>query len=209
MTGRHRWRPSRRAVIVLAFLLSALGVFWGLRHAGRALVITKDIGPPDAIVMLASHEWERLPAAAALARQYPSSVVVLTVPVAVSKWNCHLCADRAAWLQHEGVAAGRIIELPDRVANTRDEALVVSRFVGARQMKAVMVVTSPYHTRRALGVFEHAMRGSDVRTGILPATATSIAVPDRWWGQAYDRWYVTYEWAALVYYRVKFRVPLA
>ena len=54
-------------------------------HAGSALVVSEPLASPDAIVSLASHEWERLPAAAALARQYPEALVVLTRLVRLSQ----------------------------------------------------------------------------------------------------------------------------
>ena len=171
-------------------------------------MVSRDVvGAPDAIVVLASHEWERLPAAAKLAHAFPASLVLLTVPREVSPWNCHLCSERAAWLQNAGIAAERIVELPDRVSNTRDEAIATRQFAGTRPIGAVVVVTSPYHTRRALHVFEEAMRGAEVAVGVMPATASSPADPAGWWWHPYDRWYVTYEWSALLYYRIRFGVP--
>src|SRR5205814_6032977 len=98
--GRLRGRLRATRFIFLIVLIVAV---WTLLDAGRALVVARDIGAPDAIVMLASHEWERLPAAAELARRYPSSVVLLTIPIAVTRFNCHLCSERPEWLQHEGV----------------------------------------------------------------------------------------------------------
>ena len=95
MTGqrpvtRRRVRGWKTGLLV-ALVLVAVAAPWPLRHAGTALVVSRDLDSPDAIVMLASHEWERLPAAAALARRHPGAVVLLTVPVAVTQYNCHLC----------------------------------------------------------------------------------------------------------------------
>lgn len=187
------------AALVLAALL------WALRHAGTALVVARDVGPPDAIVMLASHEWERLPAAAAAARQYPSSVVLLTVPDVVKKWNCYLCTERPAQLEREGIPRDRIVELPNRVGNTYGEAAATRAYVEAHGVRRVLVVTSPYHTRRALAAFRHALAASGVTVGVLPAAMTSPASPEAWWAQAYDRAYVVYEWSALAYYSLKYR----
>ena len=68
-----------------------------------------------------------------------------------------------------------------------------------------MIVTTPYHTRRALAVFRSVFDGSGVEIGMAPASE-SPARPGRWWTTPYDRWYVAYEWAAIVYYAVKYRV---
>jgi uncharacterized SAM-binding protein YcdF (DUF218 family) len=70
------------------------------------------------------------------------------------------------------------------------------------------VVTSPYHTRRSLGTFEKVFADTGVEIGIHPAVRTSPAIPERWWLRRYDRGYVLYEWAALVYYRLRFGVPM-
>ena len=196
----------RRLALALAVALAAL--WWPVAGAGSRLVVARPAGPPDAIVMLASHEWERLPAAAALARAYPASRVLLTVPVAPSRFNCHLCSERPAWLQREGVAAERIFELPARVSNTYDEALGVRRYVTAHALRRITVVTSPYHSRRAFQVFAHVLAGTAVELGVLPASASSPADPRRWLWHSYDRAYVSYEWAAILEYRVKYGVPL-
>jgi uncharacterized SAM-binding protein YcdF (DUF218 family) len=205
---RHfaRWRRSTLAAIVLVLLLATV---WVLRHAGPSLVVSRDIGPPDAIVMLASHEWERLPAAAELARRFPSSIVLLTTPVKVTRFNCHLCSERAAWLNREGIAAERIVQLaPNPSSNTYGEALAVRQYAAGHPVHRLVVVTSPYHTRRALSVFEHVMGGTELDVGVFPASAYSIAKPDVWFRHPYDRAYVAYEWAALVQYRFKYGVPL-
>jgi hypothetical protein len=93
-------------------LLLAAAVAWPLAHAGTALVVERDVGPPDAIIMLASHEWERLPAAAALARRHRGAIVMLTFPVVVTVYNCHMCGERAERLVEEGVERKRIRYLP-------------------------------------------------------------------------------------------------
>jgi uncharacterized SAM-binding protein YcdF (DUF218 family) len=202
-----RWWSKRAAIVVLTLFIPI--VLWALRHAGQELVVSKDVGPPDAIVMLASHEWERLPAAAEVARKFPSSLVILTIPVNVTRFNCHLCSERPAWLQREGVPAERIVQLaPNPSSNTYGEALATRAYAASHPLRRIVVVTSPYHTRRAMRVFEHVMIGTGVEVGVLPASAHSPANPGRWFWYPYDRHYVAYEWAALVEYRFKYGVPL-
>ena len=207
-SARRRRLSSISLRTAIAAVTLALLAAWPAAHAGEALVVQRDIGAPDAIVMLASHEYERLPAAADLARRFPSAPVLLTVPRAVTKLNCHRCSERREWFVAEGVAAHRIVELPERVANTYDEAVATKHYVAGRPFRKLVVVTSPYHTRRALNVFETVVGSAGVEIGILPATRYSIAQPARWWRGEYDRGYVSYEWAGIVYYRFKYGVPL-
>lgn len=197
---------SRRRTAILVATLLVL-TLWPLSRAGRALVYSSPAEPPDAIVVLASHEWERLPAAAALAARFPESAVLLTEPATVTDANCYRCGERPAALTGLGVAAVRVHVLPDRGSSTRDEALAVRRFVETHPVRRLAIVTSPYHTRRAWATFHHVLGTLPVQVGVYPACGFSPARPDRWWTSAYDRSYVAYEWAALLQYRVKFSIP--
>jgi uncharacterized SAM-binding protein YcdF (DUF218 family) len=185
-------------------LLCVLGI-WGLRDAGTALVAHVEVDNPDAIVSLASHEWERLPATAALARQHPSAQVLLTSPMAVNEFNCHDCYHRIARLVAAGVEEDRIVILPRRVYRTRDEAEAVRQWAQRHGFRSVMVVTSAYHTRRALDTFRNMLAGTGIAVGVYPAGLSDVE-PGRWWRHKYDRWYVGYEWRARVYYLIRFGV---
>lgn len=202
---RIKRKAGRRLVALALTVIAGSAV---VSQAGRALVIERGIGQPDVIVMLASHESERIPAAGALARQHPLSVVLLTVPKEITEYNCQRCAIRADWLAQEGVARTRVHTLPDRTVNTRDEALAVFAHWRRNPFSRLAVVTSPYHARRSLSMFQTVFAGTGVDVGVYPATMTSPATPSRWWLHGYDRGYVIYEWAAVAYYRLKFGVPM-
>ena len=198
---RRAWRAAFVALSVLA-VLSA----WFLWRAGELLVISRPLPSPDVIVSLGSHEWERLPLSAALARRSPRSIVVLTLPQTITKYNCDDCPGRVARLGRMGVAAERVRVLPLHGGGTHGEAEAVRDLVKANGLHRIVVVTSPYHTRRALAVFRKVFEGTDAELGVEPATATSEARPGAWWSTPYDRWYVAYEWAAVVYYAFRYRV---
>jgi len=200
----QRWRRRGVWVALGAAVLPVIAVcgLW----AGPALIVSVQPRNPDAIVSLASHEWERLPAVAALARRYPSSVVLLTLPVRVTDHNCYRCGERQGFLLRAGVEADRIQILPDRVSNTRDEAAASLAYARRTQPGEIIIVTSPYHTRRALATFRRVFVDTRVRLTIEPALATSPARPQRWWYHPYDRAYIAYEWAAIAYYGIRFGV---
>ena len=155
---------------------------------------------------LGSHEWERLPAASAWAGRYPKALVLLTVPQVVNDYNCHDCARRPERLIAAGVHASRLRLLPLTEGGTYGEAVAVRTFAEANHIERVLVVTSPYHTRRGLATFLSVLRPAHVTAGIVPATATSPARPERWWAASYDRGTVRYEWAAILYYALRHRV---
>ena len=185
----------------------AAAVLWPVAHAGTALIVATEAGPPDAIIMLASHEWERLPAAAALARQHPGAIVLLTTPPIITVLNCHRCSERVDWFEAEGIERRRIRLLRGRAGSTYGEALAAKAHVAREPFTRLTIVTSPYHTRRALATFRTVFGDTGIRISVLPASPAA-GTPTRWWTDPYDRWYVSYEWAAILNYRYHYGVPL-
>ena len=176
--ARGRGRDAGAGGAAPAVLLAVASI-WPLRHAGTALVIATPIDRPDAIVSLASHEWERLPDAAALARGAPNAKVLLSQPIALNAFNCHDCGHRVDRL----VAAG--VQRPDR-ADGREGLSDAGRGRGVQGVgggascASVVIVTSPYHTVRALASFRHVLNGTGIAVGVHPATG-SPAEPRAWW----------------------------
>jgi uncharacterized SAM-binding protein YcdF (DUF218 family) len=187
-------------------VLVLLASIVALSRAGTLLVVSRPLRPPDAVLSLASHEWERLPAAAQLASATPSSIVLLTLPQPTTAFNCHDCNGRVGRLKRLGVDERRVRILPLTSPGTFGEALAALAFVRQGHVKRLVIVTTPYHTRRALATFQSVFEGSGVEIGIEPASVSSAARPDRWWATPYDRWYVAYEWAAIVYYAIRYNV---
>jgi len=101
------------------------------------------------------------------------------------------------------VAKGRIEMLPELVTNTYDEAVAVATYCQQHSVSRLTVVTSPYHTRRALAIVRSVIDRSTTQVGISPAAPESWAGPGRWWQHPYDRAYVLYELAALTWYVVR------
>jgi uncharacterized SAM-binding protein YcdF (DUF218 family) len=208
MTSGPARTPRRRGGVLLILTVIGLCILPAMWFAGSALVIASPVDDPDAIVSLASHEWERLPVAAAVARRYPAATIVLTLPQPVSDVNCHDCGRRVDRLARDGVDRARVRVVPLTARGTYGEAQAIRAYAVEHTLRRLLIVTSPYHTRRSLATFETVFSGTGVRLGIEPATAGSPARPDRWWTAGYDRAYVAYEWAARLYYWLKHRVPL-
>jgi hypothetical protein len=193
------------AALVVFLAATAAALFLGA-HAGTALVVSRPLSDPDAIVTLASHEWERLPAATDIATKNPHALLLLTLPQMPNEYNCYDCGGRIGRLERAGVAKDRIRVLPLTSGGTHGEAIAVRDFARRSPIKRLMIVTSPYHTRRSLALFRNILAGTGTVIGITPASAKSRARPDQWWRTPYDRWYVRYEWAAIPYYFVRYGV---
>ena len=202
-SGNGDTRTGRRSTRRLLGIAAALALFilaWAAATAGDALVVRAALEQPDAILSLASHEWERLPLTAVLAQRHPGAVVLLTVPPTVTRSNCHDCSNRVERLRRLGVDPSRVHIVRVTGPGTHGEAVAVLQFARVARIRRLLIATSPYHTRRSLALFRRVFSGSAIDVGIEPATASSPAQPGRWLMAGYDRAYVVYEWAAIGYY---------
>jgi uncharacterized SAM-binding protein YcdF (DUF218 family) len=177
--------------------IATTAILIALLLGGTSLVVNEAIERPELIVSLASHEWERLPVAAQVAARFPKAVLILTLPPAVTQHRCHGCPFRVEFLVNLGVRRERVGVLRLTESSTRGEARTVAEFMRRHKLQRVLVVTSAYHTRRALRTFQHELRSDGATVGVIAADEDTWARPRRWWSRPYDRWYVTYEWAAL------------
>jgi uncharacterized SAM-binding protein YcdF (DUF218 family) len=205
MTRADGLRGARlvRRALACGVILAVLA--WAAAAAGRLLVVASSLPDPDAVLVLGSHEWERIPAAAEFAGGFPAARVLLTEPVHPTPENCHLCGQRVSWLARLGIDQARVVVLPRRVTSTYDEAVSALNYCREQSIVRLVIVTSPYHTRRTLATFATVFRGSGTALAVQPVP-DARARPDRWWRDPYDRAYVRYEWAALAWYVLRHRV---
>lgn len=76
-------------------------------------------------------------------------------------------------LVSHGIPREKIVKLPELVNSTMSEALLTRRYARERGLKQIIVVTSDYHTRRALWAFEKAFAGDPVQLMVSPAISST------------------------------------
>ena len=98
-----------------------------------------------------------------------------------------------------GVPAGAVEVLPGAVDNTAHEAVALREALHGIPTTRVIVVTSPYHSRRTGFAFRREFRdtGIDVR---IRSSRHSSATPARWWERRADIRYVVSELQKLALY---------
>jgi uncharacterized SAM-binding protein YcdF (DUF218 family) len=205
-TGRKRswWRR----VLVIALLLVAMGPLFAWLGA-RLLIVKADMPSADAIVVLSGSATyvERAAWAAMLYRQGRAPVVILTNDGLIGGWdhvadrNPHFYELAAKELQRQGVPADKIQIALESAAGTYQESLVLREYATTHKIKRLLVVTSAYHTRRALWSMRHACEGSGIEVGIVsPPPGWQTPTGFTWW---YHRWgwkVVAGEYVKMVYY---------
>jgi uncharacterized SAM-binding protein YcdF (DUF218 family) len=179
--------------------------------AGRALIVKAEIGSADALVVLSgsSSYLERTQKAAELFRQGRAPVVLLTNDHTRGGWSQPLqtnpyFVDRATEeLIKQGVPAERIRIVPGVAESTRSEALIVKDYAAAHGFRSVLIITSAFHSRRALRTFRTSFAGTGIMVGLDPSSGlrTSAAL---WWLSPSGWRDVAGEYIKLVYYWLKY-----
>jgi uncharacterized SAM-binding protein YcdF (DUF218 family) len=207
-------RPAaRRALLVLA----ALAVVWPPLAWASAWWLTAGEVPSlaraDAVVVLAGSSTyvERARRAAALYAEGRAPFVVLTNDNLRGGWSQAeernpLFVERAAGeLRRAGVPAEKIEIIWKPVSSTQEEAGALREFADARGLRSVLVVTSAYHSRRALWTLRRAFRGANVAVGLeAVAPGEQSPRPAAWWLSELGWKMVAGEYLKLVYYRLRY-----
>jgi len=75
-----------------------------------------------------------------------------------------------------------ITVLPGQVTGTDSEAKAMAAEIDTRPLKTLLIVTSAYHTRRALRTFEKSLAAKDISVGIEHApVGDGSPAPGFWW----------------------------
>jgi uncharacterized SAM-binding protein YcdF (DUF218 family) len=209
--NRRKATHRRRFLIIAALLvLAAPLVAWS---AARLLIVKADMQSADAIIVLSGSSTyvERSARAADLYRAGRAPLVVLTNDGLISGWdhkedrNPYYYELSARRMQQQGVPADRISLAPGLARGTYDESLLVRDFAVAHHLKRILVVTSGYHSRRALWSMRRACEGSGIEIGIDGApTGWQTPSPWLWWSKRWGWKLVVGEYLKMIYYWTKY-----
>ena len=206
-----RRRVRRRALSLLLALLIIWPPFaWG---AARLLILRADLPQADAIVVLggSSTYVERVSVAAQIFKEGRAPKIILTNDGQQSGWSNEerrnpFFVERATReLETSGVPAAKIEVLPQLVTSTHDEAVLLREYAAAHQLHSVLIVTSAYHTRRALWTLRRAFEGSGVELGIeSPPAGWQTPSPATWWLHVKGWRLVAGEYVKLLFYHLRY-----
>ena len=208
--GTRDARRRRRALAALALLLAWPPLAW---LAADWLVLETEPAPADALVVLggSSTYEERAGYAARLFAAGFAPQVILTDDGQRGGWsqaeqrNPLFVERAAALLEGAGVPAAKIEALPRQTTSTFEEAQALREYAEARGLGSLLVVTSGYHSRRALWALGRAFSGSPVRVR-LAAVPPGAQTPARsyWWLSPNGWRTVALEYPKLLYYRLRY-----
>jgi len=180
-------------LVALAVLAVSLAVL-DPEAPARWLVVEDPLERADAaLVMTGDVDYERTVAAAHLMEEGYARILVLTGGEPWPGDSAQSLRDRAI---QEGVSPAQI-RVETTSASTRESLVAVRPILRAEGVRSVLLVTSPYHQRRASMAARKALPG--VRIISRPAPSARWA-PKAWWASAYRRRIVMKEYLKLGYY---------
>jgi len=202
----------RRRFLLIALLLLAASPFvaW---FAAHSLIVKAEMPSADAIVVLSGSSTyiERANWAAKLYREGRAPLIVLTNDGLIGGWdnredrNPYYYELTAKRLQQQGVPPDKIQLAPGFALVTYDESVVVRDFATTRNLKRLLIVTSGYHSRRALWSMRRACEGSGIQVGIDSAPpGWKTPSPWLWWSRRWGWKVVGGEYLKMAYYWTKY-----
>ena len=172
-----RDRGPRRRWWILALLLIA-GLIAFAANAGKMLVVDSP-QPSDVIVVLAGETDYRPARGLELLDQGYARRLLIDVPADTRIFG--LTAQQLAEeYEHSRPEAAQLGICPIEGLSTREESHDVEKCLAKEQGSRILIVTSDYHTHRALSIFRHEIHG---RTFSVAAAYDATQFGTRWWAR--------------------------
>jgi uncharacterized SAM-binding protein YcdF (DUF218 family) len=205
------WNKNSWRRLGIVFLL--LAVLWLLAWIGaRWLIVGVPLDHVDAIVVLSGSSTilERAQHAAGLYSSQRSQKIILTNDNKQASWlsaeqrNPYYFEIAVDELRRLGVPQRSIEVIGPPVNSTWDEAIVMREYSKTHNLSSILIVTSSYHSRRALWTFRTVLGDSTTEVGLDPVkTGIQTPPPATWWLHRIGWKLVLGEYLKLIYYRLR------
>jgi uncharacterized SAM-binding protein YcdF (DUF218 family) len=193
-------RSIRRIWIIAAVFLAIFAVF--AADAGSFLIVDAP-QPSEVIVVLAGEMDHRIAHALELLNQGYARRVLIDVPAAAKVYGFTEVQLAQSYIDHLPQSAA-IAVCPIEGLSTRDESHDVEKCLSHEQGSKVLIVTSDYHTCRALSIFRHELPGEIFS---VAAARDPSQFGARWWTHrqwsktCFDEWLRVTWWFAFERWR--------
>ena len=207
---RHRNLRKRVAIVGLGLLIAWPAMAW---FAAKLLIVRSELPAADAIVVLSGPGTyvERADWAAKLYHEHRAPLVVISNEGLLSGWsasderNLYFYELAARRLQQHGVPPNDIRIVSDIGAGTFQESLRLCDYAVSQKLNQMLVVTSAYHSRRALWSLHRARRDRPFQIGMdSPPPGWQTPAPGFWWLKKSGWRLVAGEYVKMVYYHWRY-----
>ena len=181
-------------ILVLVIFYIAHGYI--LDKAGRYLYYQDEMKPADVIVVLAGEETERVEYGVMLFKDgwARKDKIILAGGPLVWKYTW------ASLMKEHAISLGiqkDVILLEDQSRTTEEDARFTKQILDKHKYKSCILVTSPYHSRRAHIIFRKIM-GDEITVLSAPCKESWFRF-DKWWKRIRERAMVLNEYSKLVW----------
>ena len=165
--------------LVLCGIVAAYLALWAI---GRFLIVSSPLVHSDAEVVLSGGgDLDRLDEAVKIYKAKYAPILILTeTGETVPSLDAQYSAVMRENAMNQGVAPGDITITDRTVSSTYEEARVTLKLLRKNGMKSVIVVTDPFHSRRAQIIFNDVFKTSDITVSIHPVSADWYRASS-WW----------------------------
>ncbi len=186
---------AKKELIWVAAVVLAAGLVAFAANAGRMLVVDAP-QPSDVILVLAGETDRRPERALQLLDQGYARRVVIDVPATARVYD-FTQVELAQKYVHGLPEAASVHICPIWGLSTREEAHDAEKCLAGEEGSRILIVTSEFHTRRALSIFRHEVRGKSFSVAVA-RDDTQFGI--RWW--THRQWAKTCldEWLRLVWW---------
>ena len=187
-----------KILVTLVLVIGLLYVGHGfiLEKAGRYLYYKDEIKPADVIVVLAGEETERVEYGVKLFKEgwaRKDRMILAGGPLVWKYTWASLMKEHAISL---GAPKGAIL-LEDKSRTTEEDVRFTKDILNKYGYKSCILVTSPYHSRRATRIFRKIM-GDKIIVISAPAEKSWFSF-DEWWKRRKDRAMVLDEYSKFIW----------
>lgn len=187
---------SRSFKIAIGFVLAVALWFLIAPYLAERLIIEKPLDKADAILVLGGSAVyiERTQRAAAIYKRGVAPKILLTDDGERAGWskkeqtNLPYVELARRALIAQGVPEEAIEIVPGQVTGTDWEARRVLEDLERSGLRSVLLVTSAYHSRRALWTFEKFLAGRGVVIGLEHSPTGEQTPPAGWWWTSRRGW---------------------
>ncbi|MDO9088087.1 MAG: YdcF family protein [Anaerolineaceae bacterium] len=172
-------------IFFLVILLILVAIWFSMVGAASYLNVGDRVKPVDAIVVLSGDEGDRILEAVKWYKQSYGKYFVITKTHTEDIGEGRTYSEMLMRIAMEGgVPADSMLFTEGEASSTLEEARAIKILAQKRNIKSILVITAPYHTRRTMIIFDHEFFDTDIKVLVHP-------VEDSWYRPL--TWYLSSE----------------
>ena len=204
-----RLRPAILKIVSCCILIWPFAAWAGAKF----LVTEAPLDQADAILVLGGSATykERVHEATRLLFEGRSQRILITNDNMRGPWssaeqrNLFFYERSLEELKKAGVPAQNIDVVMKPVTSTYEEAEVIKDYAQQQGLHSILIVTSAYHSRRALWVFSRVFRDTGIRIGLISVRPGKDSPPPATWWLSGRGWkLVPTEYVKMIYYVINY-----